>query len=344
MSTITADLKRLLRRLRPRPEASSFADLGPLRASLRAVQGTPEDRIAASLAQLGADDARALLASLSGALGPDGAPLGRPEDARDALWCAALARLRLIRDGQPVAPEAEGLLISGIDALYHLQGEQDALPGGSPEPSPPLSWTLYRALLAWGLDSGAPPAGDDPLALALAGPSPGAPAALSGPRWAMWAWRSTGLAVAHSLVAKRPGRVFADGREGRVSLDLAGLPVVTGESTVGDGDGAGGELETARVDGRKVRLVSRAPTWARDALVQGSRLVVRDEGMGRVAWQIGADWTLEETATGYLGRAAGLSLEIKPDPAWRWTLTGGALQGVRGAGPAEVQTSFEIRT
>ena len=71
---------------------------------------------------------------------------------------------------------------------------------------------------------------------------------------------------------------------------------------------------------------------------------MRDEGLGRVVWMLGSAWRLEPTDAGYLGRADGLTLEIKLEPTWRWTLDGAMLQGVRGEGLPEVQSSFEIRT
>ena len=103
-------------------------------------------------------------------------------------------------------------------------------------------------------------------------------------------------------------------------------------------------MEIARIDGRKVRLAARGIAWSRAALLEGARLVVRDAGLDRVAFHPGKEWALTATETGARGVAGGLTLEIKLESGWRWTVEAGLIQGTRGSGPAEIQSSFELRT
>lgn len=294
----------------------------------------------------GAAEGEALARALAGLIAADGAPAGELAGAAEALLGVAVARAFALSAGQSLPAEVDGALAAGADALYRLQGEQDALPSPAPVhailPGPrPVPCSLHDAVLAWGLDQGAPASAEDPRALRLAGrPPEGRPEPLAQERWSLWSWRETGLAVAHVRMLKRPARVFLDARRGRLSWDLPGLPLLSGEA------GPRGRLETSRVDGRKLRLVaaSAAEGWRRDVLGQGSRLIARDSGLQQICFTLADRLDLVKTADGWLGRADGLSLEIKVEPSWRWTLDAGVLSGVRDEGSEEIQTSFELRT
>ncbi len=311
-------------------------------------------RVVGSCAAGETADPRLLEEAARGLLGPDGAARGDLPALLDAVAALALARAWLHRRALALPPEAEAALVRGADLLYRLQGEQDGLPTvmepvDAPSdpliPGPcPLAWSLRDAVLAWGLDEGAPASDADPLARALAGRAPeGTPGRLAGDRWALWTWRETGLAVAHTQTLRRPTRLFLDARTGGLRWDMPGLRLLSGGLV--EGAPARGALQSARVDGRKLRLVCADPTrgWSRDVLAQGARVIVRDKGIQQIRFIV-PSFDYARTADGWLGRGSGLSLEIKVEAGVRWTLDGGALLGLREGEAGEVQASFELRT
>lgn len=292
-------------------------------------------------------EGRALGRAAERLLEADGVPDGNPDEVARALLALALARAWAARRAITPSLEADAALVTGSDALFRLQGEQEALPGPRASPVSPLlpsatpvSWTLYDCALAWGLVQGAPASVADPLVASLTGrAAEGVPQPLAGDRWALWSWRETGLAVGHTRMLKRPGRVFLDARQGYLQWDLPGLPVLKG------GVEPGGSLAVSRVDGRKLRMIAETKDarWRRDVLAQGTRLIVKDAGIQQVRFIV-PTFDYSRSADGWTGRGDGLSLEIKVDAGWRWTLDGGTLTGLREEGAGEVQTSLELRT
>ena len=278
-------------------------------------------------------------------VGEDGAPQDEAAGVARALWVAALVRAWAAR---PLPSAAEAAFVAGVDALWRLSGELGTPPG---PPSPrrgailplgpaPLPWTLHNLAVAWGLDPGGPAASGDPAA-ALGAPSPtGNPERLAQKAWAASAFRASQQGVGWSVMLGQPGRVYLDARTGWLQWDLGGLRVLSGKA----GSQNAGQLDVARVDGRKLRLVA-AGAWRRDVLVSGSRLISRDRGQYGLRWRLGDPWALTPSATGYTAKAPGCTLEIGLDPTWTWTLEDREIHGNPGpSGAAEVSSSFEVRS
>lgn len=211
--------------------------------------------------------------------------------------------------------EQDAGTVSGIDALCRLLGEQDALPTPG---SPALDREELSALAA---------------RLGLDPPTP------AGERFALWTWRDRGRAVAHVRMLRRPARIFLDAQTGLARWDLPGLPLLASFA------GEGGELLTARIDGRKLRLraANEAAGWRRELLGQGSRLIIRDRGSQRLCFDLPTTLIYAPVAGGWNGAGEGLRLELRVDPSWRWTLDEGRLVGHGELADAEVQTSVELR-
>ena len=211
-----------------------------------------------------------------------------------------------------VGPE----IVAGIDALCRLLGEQDDLP--DPGAVPVDRAALLEAAARLGLE----------------------PPVVATERLALWTWRDRGRAVAHVRMLRRPARILLDARAGQVAWDLPGLPLLRGSA------GPGGALISARVDGRKLRLRAESARegWHRELLGQGARLIVRDRGIKQIRFDLSGPLRYAPTTGGWDGQGEGLRLELRADPAWRWTLDEGRLVGHGEDAVAEVQVSFELRT
>lgn len=237
--------------------------------------------------------------------------LARLRPSRPAPDLSAAELLDRAARGE-VGPE----IVAGIDALCRLLGEQDDLP--DPGAVPVDRAALLEAAARLGLE----------------------PPVVATERLALWTWRDRGRAVAHVRMLRRPARIFLDARAGQVAWDLPGLPLLRGSA------GPGGALISARVDGRKLRLRAEAADgrWRRELLVQGARWILRDRGLQQIRFDLPPTLRYAPVEGGWNGQGEGLRLEVRADPAWRWTLDEGRLVGHGEGAAAEAQTSLELRT
>lgn len=208
--------------------------------------------------------------------------------------------------------------------------------------------------------------------------------------WDMWTWRGAGLAAAHFVMKGLPARVvFAAGADrGRPWTHPAALQLLfdVGPYAVIADPGAAkeageleawarsaaahgsfapvGEMDLARVDGRKARIDGHAGEWRRSVLLQQQRVVVSDrlQGPVRLCWQLGPGWALSPQADGWLLSQGPLKVVVQLPEALRWTVVtgrGGEAPGgwvlrdgerieapmLVGEGEADglLQCSFEVR-
>lgn len=283
-----------------------------------------------------------LSSSLADATGEDGPGSADPTRLARAAWAAALTRAWLEASGASLPAAADGALIRAATALHRIGGDAGILPEPAAPVSPllplgpaPLPHTLHNLLVAWGLHQPPGAAADDPACALLTGavPAPGA-APMAGADWRMWAWRASGVAVAHRLIRKMPARAWVSAPARRFSLNLDG-------ETVLDADMPAGDLRVARVDGNQATLMVDHSGGTRDIRLRQARVTVADEGLSEVRWRLPA-WPREPNDKGFQARApSGAQLIIKTDPAWRWVCQGDTLVGTGDPGP--VKYSFELR-
>jgi hypothetical protein len=282
-----------------------------------------------------------LPASLSEAVGDDGASRHSPTLLARALWAAALARCWVEAGGGSLPREAEAALMRGALALWRIGGDSGQLPpaavtGLLPLGPAPLSHTLRNLCLVWGLDEGEPACDSDPACLLLTGRLPeGTPESMCGADWRLWTWRSVGTAAAHRIIRRRPSRIWYSAAERRVDWSHSGEPVVSGQLPEGT-------LKVGRVDGNQATLIHEADGSVVDMRLRQARLSVTQSGTSAVSWEIAADWSLTpDDQGGYTGKRGGVQLIVKLDPDWRWTLSGSRLSGQ--GDPERVRFSFELR-
>ncbi len=293
-------------------------------------------------------------------LGSDGAPIGDPSTVARALWGLALARAWGERSGVAMPDAAMGAFLGGSTSLWRLAGDSGRLPAtGDPAPallplgSVPLPLTLRSLAIAWGLEDDALPTTWDPAIDRLLGRPARLEAsepALSGAMgpdgaWALWPWRDTGLAVAHSRIKGNASRGWFRASDGRVQWDLDDRPLVVGQR----GPAC---MVVARVDGPQARVIAIPPGTdakaderpERDISWRQARMVVVDRGVDRISWELGPDWSLEPGEKGeWLARHGGRTLVVKLDEeSWRWSVSGRRIEG-QGEPTATVRSIFELR-
>jgi len=282
-----------------------------------------------------------LPASLSEAVGDDGASSYTPALLARTLWATALARGWVEAGGGSLPQAAEDALVRGVLALWRIGGDTGSLPIASttallPLGPAPLSHTLRDLCLAWGLDDGEPATTDDPACLLLAGSLPaGTPESMCGPDWRLWTWRSAGAAAAHRVIRKQPSRVWYSATAQEVDWTHGGASVVSGKLPTGI-------LKVGRVDGNQATLIHLPPTGIVDMRLRQARLSITQSGSASVTWDIPEDWELTaDDKGGYTGKRGKVTLIVKLDPSWQWSLSGRQLVG-RGD-PERVKYSFELR-
>lgn len=293
-------------------------------------------------------------------LGSDGAPLGDPSAVARALWALALARAWGERSGVVLPDAAMGAFLGGSTSLWRLAGDSGRLPAtGSPVPallplsSLPLPLTLRSLSIAWGLEEDALPTTWDPAVDRLLGkparPDTSEPATVGamGPdgTWALWPWRTTGLAVAHSRIKGSSSRAWFRASDGRMQWDLDDRSLVIGQR-------GPALMVVARVDGPQARIIAIPPGTdakaddrpERDISWRQARMVVVDRGVDRISWELGPDWSLEQGEKAeWQARHGGRTLVVKLDEeSWRWTVSGRRIEG-QGQATATVRTIFELR-
>ncbi|MFT5685331.1 MAG: hypothetical protein ACI8RZ_006282 [Myxococcota bacterium] len=282
-----------------------------------------------------------LPASLSEAVGDDGASGYTPALLARALWAAALARGWVEAAGGSFPQAAEDALMCGALALWRIGGDTGQLPTADvtallPLGPTSLSHTLRNLCLVWGLDDGEPAIADDPACLLLAGRLPeGTPESMCGVEWQLWTWRSVGAAAAHRIIRKKPSRVWYSAATRQVDWTHDGEPVVSGALPEGF-------LKVGRVDGSQATLIHLPSEGIVDMRLRQARLSITQSGADEVTWEISEDWALTaDEQGGYTGKRGKTQLIVKLDPSWQWSLSGGRLVG-RGD-PERVKYSFELR-
>jgi len=306
--------------------------------------------LTAGLAWPALEDARAfrsagisgLRHSLGDATGEDGPGGAEPAALARAAWAVCIARAWLDAGRASLPRDADAALLRACTALWRIGGDSGTLPSPVTEVEPllplcetPLSHTLHDLMVTWGLHDGPPASQGSAAATLLTRITPaGAPAPMAGPDWRMWAYRASGVAVAHRTIRKMPARAWISASAQRFSLDLDG-------ETVLDAPMPAGTLDVARVDGNQATLKLSHGPHTRDLRLRQARLQVSDDGLSEVTWTL-PPWPREATDKGFHARAPnGAQLVVKVDPAWRWTFQGDTLIGT--GEPQPIKYAFELR-
>jgi hypothetical protein len=256
------------------------------------------------------------------------------------VWAVALSRAWLDAGGASLSRAVEGSLIRASTALWRIGGDTGTLPY-DPSVHPllplgpaPLAHTLHNLTVAWGLQDGPGAASDDAACALLADTVPPCAEPMAGQNWRMWAWRASGVAVAHRLIRKQPAQVWCSAPLQQLQMSLNGVTLLSTEMP-------SGALRVARVDGSQATWLYDHGEHIRDIRLRQARLSVTDDGLSTVRWRL-PDWPIEPTEKGFQGSIpAGGLLVIKTDPSWRWVMTDQHLIGT-GA-PQRIKYSFELR-
>ena len=190
----------------------------------------------------------------------------------------------------------------------------------------------------------------------------------SSPAWDLHAFRDGGEVVAYGHYQKRAMRLRLSASDGRwagrlhgLSWALEGLSILREPAWRGGSGGwKAGEVLSARVEGRRVRIVMEPKTWRgtlgrRVVEVEGARLRVTDHARrGRSGfshwWHFGEGWgDWRESSGRWLASLGDHTIEVKPAPDLDWRIEQHAGEGVALVGEGVLEAgqplpmSIELR-